>query len=174
MWMSIASIFFATFLERNDIYCAIASSPYVTIYSTKRPTDCNQLFSPVISHWETVCLFQYRRRCSAMQSRWRIISGWSKLRETSSEISVFIRGSFFTLFPIVSYLMKLSICIYIYIYIIEHWSCTFIFFNNCRNEIFEILFNLKSDSGNWKIIMNKWDNYSMFIVWVCNFINVRV
>lgn len=62
MWMSIASIFFATFLERNDIYCAIASSPYVTIYSTKRPTDCNQLFSPVISHWETVCLFQYRRR----------------------------------------------------------------------------------------------------------------
>lgn len=40
--------------------------------------------------------------------------------------------------------------LYIYIYIEPNSDLArnnFIFFNNCRNKIFEILFNLKSDFG---------------------------
>lgn len=42
-----------------------------------------------------------------------------------------------------------DLSIFIYSNIDEN---TFTSFNNCRNGIFEILFNLKNDSGNWKII----------------------
>lgn len=42
-----------------------------------------------------------------------------------------------------------DLSIFIYSNIDEN---TFTSFNNCRNGIFEILFYLKNDSGNWKII----------------------
>lgn len=58
--------FFAIFVGRTDIYCAIAGGPThvrphtQAIYPTKRSTYCNQLSSPVASvlmlHWE---LFAY-------------------------------------------------------------------------------------------------------------------
>lgn len=56
----------------------------------------------------------------------------------------------------------------LYVYIepnIDLAKNMFIFFNNCRNEIFEILFNLKSDSRNWKIILNKLDKCKVFHVY---------